>query len=69
MLILAAALLPLQKGYCECAQPGGECGGSPFKDCCDKTTHECRSIYDDKEVITKEKNEIGECKEKAAKSE
>ena len=63
LIALLMALLPFQTSLAECSQRGGDCGGSPFKDCCNRSEDECRSIYDDK-ALTPESNEIGECKEK-----
>ena len=68
-LALFLPLLTIQNGMAtSCGQPGGECGGTPFKDCCDKAKYECRSIYTD-EKIADDSDEFGECKEKSKEVE
>ncbi len=67
-LIAISPALTIQNSLAEggCAQPGGECGGTPYKDCCDKSKYECRSIYTD-EAIKGDSDEFGECREKKDK--
>ena len=62
-LALILPILTMQNSMAECGQPGGECGGKPFKDCCDKANYECIGIYTN-DVLKSDCDDWGTCTEK-----